>query len=126
MIDRRRIDSRAARLAQVAWSSTEARLRREEQGYGRRAKADLHGRYSKSRYDASSIPFRAGAARVSGAVSAFNSCSRLSFSRVGAARNDSSQYPGWHINSVLPSGRSASSCTSSAVRNRPVIWNRAK
>ncbi len=85
-----------------------------------------HTRYSNPIYGTSSIPFRASAARVSGAVSASNSRSRLSFSRVRAARSASPQYPGWHINSVLPYGRNASSCTSSPVRNRPVIWNPEK
>ena len=38
------------------------------------------------------------------ASNASNSRSRLSLSRVGNALNSSVQYPGWHINSVTPSG----------------------
>ena len=51
-------------------------------------------------------PFSADIARfTSGDVSASNSSSRLSFSRVRAARNSSPRRPGWHMNSVTPSGR---------------------
>src|ERR1035441_290966 len=66
------------------------------------------------------------AARTSGATSAASSASRLSFNRVGAARSAGPQRPGWTINSVLPSGISDISSTSSTVRKRPVIWNPAK
>ncbi len=54
------------------------------------------------------------AARTSGEVRARSSRSRLSLRRVRAARSSSPQRPGWHMNSVEPSGNALMRETSAA------------